>query len=251
MDEEEFYTAVVVRGSVQCAQLILPQYITRDSTKWFKTEDDLKWKLKALDQISKNSLLFDAWKVSKMEMVKWLLSQGLRLNATNIKGDTLLHMNQPSKENVKWYIQELGEHFDIHQYNNEGFTPLHKACEYGDLPLVKFLVKKKADVNFQVEQRETPLSLACKSNKVEVVNYLLQHNADPNLVDAAGNTSLHKACEYDTSIDVVRTLLKHKAEVKYNFQNKLPSELSKNNEVRKLVEGTLSPSSQHLFTFII
>ena len=75
-------------------------------------------------------------------------------------------------------------------------TPLHKACEEGDLFAVKQLIEDGASVNAKDENGRTPLHLAAmKRGNGEILRFLLEAKADVNVQDKKGRTALHFAAE--------------------------------------------------------
>ena len=98
--------------------------------------------------------------------------------------------------------------------DSSGWTPLHYACLVGDLDMVRMLVSEfKADLTIQTHSGNTPLTLAAKQRKKYVVNALLSDYQCPvDSKDQDGYTALHISCS-DGHVDLVRTLVKHKANV--------------------------------------
>ena len=72
---------------------------------------------------------------------------------------------------------------------------LWKACEVGNVSLVKSCIEAGDNINFQYHDGMTPLLAACMNNQVEVVREIL---ATESVVVAAvnnkGMTALHLAC---------------------------------------------------------
>ncbi len=74
-----------------------------------------------------------------------------------------------------------------------GMTPLHMACEAGDLPAVRALVAAGARVNalawfktfgaFPIVLQASPLACAARSGYADVASFLMDSGADPNLRD--------------------------------------------------------------------
>ena len=62
----------------------------------------------------------------------------------------------------------------------KGFTPLHIAAKYGNLPISKILLSKGASANAEGKNGLTPLHVATHYNSVEVAQLLLQHKANPH-----------------------------------------------------------------------
>ena len=95
--------------------------------------------------------------------------------------------------------QETGTVSDIDMRDKEGNTPLHLACDKGDLEEVKNLIEKGADVNAQNNPmnfedgwgESTPLHVACSGVNIEIVDFLLKNGAEVNVGDESGDTPLH------------------------------------------------------------
>ena len=61
---------------------------------------------------------------------------------------------------------------DVHQQDEQGWTPLNFAAGKGDLSMVKLLVEKGADVFKVGRDRRTPYMIALAAGRVSVVQYL-------------------------------------------------------------------------------
>ena len=59
-------------------------------------------------------------------------------------------------------------------------TPLHYACEYGHLKIVKYLISKGANIEAKDRYSQTPLYFASQRNKAKVVQFLLYIGANKN-----------------------------------------------------------------------
>ncbi len=64
------------------------------------------------------------------------------------------------------------------QGNSTRFTPLMAASRTGNINLVKFLVSKGAEINYQNEFKQSALSSCMMQEKYEVAFYLLENGAD-------------------------------------------------------------------------
>lgn len=61
--------------------------------------------------------------------------------------------------------------------DNQGMTPLHLACLYGHLKIVKILVDAGADLKCKDKDATTPLHLACAEGSIEVRSPLFNSHA--------------------------------------------------------------------------
>lgn len=77
-----------------------------------------------------------------------------------------------------------------------GYTPLHIACECGNLPIVQCLVEKGADIEEKDECRRNFLHLVCKQGNLPIAQYLIEKGVNIEEKDDEGKTPLHTVCEY-------------------------------------------------------
>ena len=66
------------------------------------------------------------------------------------------------------------------------WTPLHFACNRGDIGVVAVLLKNGADINSctSVDGGWTPLMEACRAGRTNVVVLLLEHGADTTFLNS-------------------------------------------------------------------
>ena len=72
----------------------------------------------------------------------------------------------------------------IRTRDSTGFTPLHRACETRVLASVKAFELQLKDKNVLEAQahhsKNTPLHIACIFNALEIVKFLIENNANVN-----------------------------------------------------------------------
>jgi ankyrin repeat protein len=97
---------------------------------------------------------------------------------------------------------------DCNLRNKAGYTPLHVACQSGNVAAVRRLLASGADPNqSQNVQKWTPLHVACRSGHAEVVRLLLELEVvDPEASDEMRRQPLHWAA-YSGSLDCVMALV--------------------------------------------
>jgi ankyrin repeat protein/beta-lactamase regulating signal transducer with metallopeptidase domain len=99
------------------------------------------------------------------------------------------------------------------QYDEQGFTALHRAAIGGEVEEVASLIDDGADVNVpQATFQGTPLQYAAAGGKTEVVELLLSSGASIDSIDSAGRTPLMWAADQGRT-EIVKLLLKNKADV--------------------------------------
>ena len=104
------------------------------------------------------------------------------------------------------------------------------------LSLCQILVEAKADVGKKNNAGQTPLHIACNNGQVSIVSYLLSKEADPNEVDKGGNTSLHIAAKVGFKT-VVQALLAGGAKSSTNRAGKTPAQVANDADIAKLIDS--------------
>ena len=106
-----------------------------------------------------------------LSVVRYLVGQGLDVNATENDGTTALHSAAwKGHLSVVRYLVEQGA--DVKAKNNDSWTALHEAAMSGHLSVVKYLVGQGADVNATHDSGSTALIMAATNDRLAVVVYL-------------------------------------------------------------------------------
>ncbi len=132
-----------------------------------------------------------------LECMQHLLTlDGIKLSLVDSNQCTSLHLACIKGYNdIVEYIVNAVDDCDF--VNSYGETPLHYACEYGNIECVKTLVLKgKVDVNKVSHRGHTSLYLACLRGRPEIVKFLVNLlNCDPLVRSKKnGNAAIHAAC---------------------------------------------------------
>lgn len=91
--------------------------------------------------------------------------------------------------------------------DEDGYTPLHRACYNNFVDIAKILLQYGADVNAKTEYEWTPLHSAVKWSNAECAALLLQHGADVNALTQGLQTPLHIAATVSDCRATAMTLL--------------------------------------------
>jgi len=85
-------------------------------------------------------------------------------------------------------------------------TALHYCCQYGHLPVAKFLLGQESSIDTKNKLGNTPLHVASSNGRTEIVEYLLQNKFSVNTKNKIGNTPLHCSV-YAGHVEVTKLLL--------------------------------------------
>jgi ankyrin repeat protein len=95
-----------------------------------------------------------------MEMVRYLLSHGARVNVANKYGDTPL-MVAIIRRRGEGVVKLLLDHgADVNSRDENGYTPLMMASRLGDMDIVSLLLQHRANQWIVGNDGETAYSLA-------------------------------------------------------------------------------------------
>ena len=101
------------------------------------------------------------------------------------------------KRNVPIVQYLVGKGADIDAKDGNEWTPLHYACQYGQLLIVRCLIDKGADIEAKDKDQQTPLHIASQFGETDVVKYLVSKGANINIKNKDGKTPYSFAKNYE------------------------------------------------------
>lgn len=107
----------------------------------------------------------------------------------------------------RWLITEV--QIDIHAIDHDGNAAIHFATQHGFQAMLEELIHYGVNVNIQNGSGCTPLHIACQFGDLAMVEALVnKFSANVNVTDCKGRTPLHYACETPgVGIKIARVLL--------------------------------------------
>lgn len=125
-----------------------------------------------------------------LEILKLLLSKGVRVDRSDAKDRTPLLLAILNKDNESAGLL-LKSKADVNEHDQDGFTPIIAAAAMGNVEMVKLLLQNKAGVNYTTNTTgDSALHWAISGKHPEIVPLLLKAGANPNLQDLKGGTPL-------------------------------------------------------------
>ena len=109
---------------------------------------------------------------------------------------TVLHLAATS-DDLEYFNTIVNLGFDINSLDSDGYTPLHRAIEYGCVSIAKYLISQPNCLcETLTKDNITPLHDAVR-NYLSIVQCLVERGVDVNIKDKYGNTPLYMACIYN------------------------------------------------------
>ncbi|KAL3120895.1 hypothetical protein niasHT_004526 [Heterodera trifolii] len=129
------------------------------------------------------SPLMVASNIQKWDIFRYLIEKGANTDHTDNNGLSIIHylVDNNNFDECKFLIDKG---VNVNQKTADNLlrsTPLHLACENGQLEIVKLLVEEgKADIEIANSDGDTALKLAKAKKKDDVVHYLVEKGAKNN-----------------------------------------------------------------------
>ncbi|KAJ8668029.1 hypothetical protein QAD02_009692 [Eretmocerus hayati] len=166
------------------------------------------------------------WKNHKFAIL--LKKSGADIFKQAANGDTAFHMcTRVTKELEFEFNAQDDRYFRLNHIGTRGKSIFHRACDQGNIKLMKYFLERGVDPNYPSVRvgtgciNEAPLHSVIfedPSTTVEAVELLLKYGADPNARDYRNNTPLHFMC-YNGCPDIIDILVSHGADI--NARNSL------------------------------
>ncbi len=120
-------------------------------------------------------------------LVHWMCALRANVDQQDDGGHTPLMW--ACRYNTNVYVAEEIRGANLHLQNRHGETALHIACDGCNMPMVRWLLHKRADVNHADHAGITPLMVAA-STSPDIVNLLCAYGADVNYLNRYGDTAM-------------------------------------------------------------
>lgn len=136
--------------------------------------------------------VFDAARQGDADQLAGWLDQGLPVDLTNHRGDTLV-MLASYHGHLEATRVLLAHDADVERHNDDGHSPLAGAAFKGHLAMLELLLEHGANAESRSPDGKTPLMFAAMFDRLDAVKALLIAGADAEAEDAKGNTALRLA----------------------------------------------------------
>ena len=143
---------------------------------------DLKFEIKQKKHGKIKQLSRSTYKWMKQVPEQYLKCMDIDLDEPDTKGRTLLHYLAKIND-YKNMDCVMGKVKYIDAFDDNHWTPLHKACSAGSFKVAKFLIRNGANVNHLTSNGNSPLMLLAQNKKhdLNLIKLLLEFNAKRHL----------------------------------------------------------------------
>ena len=159
----------------------------------------------------KCSIIFALPSLDALKMAELLLKNGANANARCIDDETILHQATFSGHMpmIKLLVKYKA---DINLRGGRYYqTPLHVAVQRQYEGIIRFFTQNRVDTNIRTRDANTPLHIASSGQNINIVKLLLfQEKTDINAKNRLGNTPLHIAFNRASPNQEIVKLLKSK-----------------------------------------
>ena len=154
------------------------------------------------------------------EVVKMLIDAGVNVNAKTSSNMTpLLSLCYSVKEpNLKILELLINAGADMNATWSVSHSALTYLIQYKNLEAIKLFASKGANLRVRDPLGKTLLHDAVLSGDIEIINFLITHGVPVD--EARWKTPLMVAIEENASLEVITTLLEHKADPNLFFTNR-------------------------------
>lgn len=136
-----------------------------------------------------------ACRYGHVKAAAFLINAGARLDARQAEGCTPFHIAcMYGQLEVLKLLCKKGPKSQMSDVNSHSNQALHLAVINDRLDVVQWLLEKGADTSYGGEDKKTPLHYACQYKSLEMVKLLFSHKADIHALDAFSNTPLLMVC---------------------------------------------------------
>lgn len=155
--------------------------------------------------ITDNAILFHALcqRNINYKIIKFLFKHKFDINSENNYGyTTALHFVCSKNFKLVKYLIKKGA--NIYQISS-----FYETCLYGvrNLKILKYLVKKGLDINRVNGINETILFRTCYLHNLKLIKYIIKKNPNVNMINIYGGTVLYNACR-NSDFVIVKYLIK-------------------------------------------
>ncbi|TMW41642.1 hypothetical protein DOY81_013279 [Sarcophaga bullata] len=159
---------------------------------------------------------------SQFEKLRYAkVPRGMHVSGWDDDADELIEEDRNPQASIErmilWAVNEnkIGEVREILSLDpeavtaidNDGYTPLHRACYNNFEDIAKLLLQYNANPNAKTNLGWTPLHSACKWSNAQCASLLLQFGADVNAQSDGQQTPLHVAATVSNCRNTATILL--------------------------------------------
>jgi len=154
--------------------------------------------------IPDDPFLFKCYAKGDIQLLKYLLKNGIDINAYDHNKETLLMKTcRNNDDKMIQYLVKNGA--DVNKGNLDD-VPLSLACENENIKIIKYLLNYGATIR-RISEND-PLTVACKKENIKIIKYLLMYYKPKDLSNEQKKSLFFSVCQKG-NIEVVKILVKY------------------------------------------
>ncbi|KAJ5073021.1 no mechanoreceptor potential c isoform d-related [Anaeramoeba ignava] len=181
-----------------------------------------------------------------VDILTFLLKNKANVNVPDMKGNMPLHVaNYLQNNRMVEILISFGATVNIANATSDGNSPIHIACEKGNLEGTLLLLRNGGYINCLRKDGKVPLHIASERGFDQLVSLFSENGADVNLQDKDGNTALHLSLK--NGHERTAAILAQNGCYLNMINNKgqSPLQLAKNNKIRKMLKEASDRYATH------
>ena len=195
---------------------------------------DCKINFHCLDEDGR-TLLHYAAENKNFDMIKFLISKGLRVDDIDQEGISPMQILEKKGEDIIDYLNRVNAKFkDKYHYSIQSLINAIKLEDYNH---TKKIISSGVNVNWEDEHGNCPIHFAVENNDLDIVRLLVESGADVNVVNKIGFTPLHVSAGLDDGFDVATLLVYYGAKIDWeNNEGMTPLDIALDQKDYQLIE---------------
>ena len=175
-----------------------------------------------IEELSEKDVLYRAVYENRIDMAKYLIDKGLKINKTNESGESPLTraVIEDNQEMVKMLLDNGA---NINQVDPNGETPLFAAVDHSHYEITKLLLNKGANINHVNSYGQTLTDIAISPYGLKTLKLLLENNGDINKPDRSELYDTFKRIITEEEIYLLSWMLKNKNKLELDVNADLES----------------------------
>lgn len=175
-----------------------------------KFDELLKYTNFSLYKLISDSLLAQILLHNNKTIIKHVVNNINYINIPSNNKISLIHYLVRFLEDTTLLDYFIKKHnLNLELKTNKKWSPIHIACRYRSLDIIKLLVNKGVNLESSNNNKTKPLHLVCRYGTLEMIKLLIKRQVDLNSPTNEGWAPIHIVCHYGMCNTIIYMLNKN------------------------------------------